>query len=70
MKLDVFGRHVEVTRRNGTWLVFYLGNEGKKRIATDIAIPAEIGDNDVIGYVADLCHEWASQRHPNVKKLF
>ena len=30
MRLDVFGRHVEVLRRDRVWKVYYLGNDGKK----------------------------------------
>ncbi|GEA11208.1 hypothetical protein [Alteromonas sp. KUL49] len=67
MKLDVFGTRVEVTNRNGEWLVFYSGPDGKKRKAEDILIPNHILQNEVISYVGDLCHEWATPEKSEVK---
>ncbi len=69
MKLDVFGRLVEITRSNNRWHTFYCGNEGKKRIAEDIKIPDNISESDVVGYVADLCHEWATSANPGVNVI-
>ena len=69
MKLEVFGKLVEVNRRNRRWLIFYLGNEGKKRTATDISIPDNISEAEVVSYIADLCHEWATPKNPEVKVL-
>lgn len=69
MKLDVFGKLVEVNQRNGQWLVFYVGNEGKKRKAPDILVPNTIQEPDVINYIADLCHEWATPTNPAVKVI-
>ncbi|WP_026375563.1 DUF7661 family protein [Aestuariibacter salexigens] len=69
MKLDVFGRHVEVSKRDGAWTVFYLGDEGKKRPAADIRIPDSIGEDEVIAFIDDLCHEWASPDKPSVLSL-
>ncbi len=69
MKLNVFGRSVEVVQRNNKWMVFYLGNEGKKRLADDIYIPDHVPHSEVVGYIADLCHEWATQAHPTVTIL-
>lgn len=62
MKFNVFGRYVEVVRKKDSWLVYYLGSEGKKRIAEDILIPSSVQDDDLVEYLADLCHEWASHK--------
>ena len=69
MKLDVFGKYVEVIRRKDEWRVFYLSNEVKKRDALDIKIPPEVAESEVIEYISDLCHEWASAKNNRVKKL-
>lgn len=53
-------------RRNGQWLAFYIGNEGKKRLADDIVIPKQTSEQDVVGVVADICHEWARPNHNDV----
>ena len=69
MRFDVFGTPVEVLAREGQWLVFYLGSEGKKRLATDIIIPPQITESQVRGYLADIRHEYASQEHPQVTRI-
>ena len=63
MKLNVFGKIVEVTRRDNQWIAYYLGNEGKTRTADDIRIPAHIAEDELADYIADLCHEWATPRY-------
>lgn len=68
MKLNVFGRDVEIIKDSReNWVAYYLGNEGKKRIAQDIVIPKQLSESDIVEYVADLCHEWASVKYPDVK---
>ena len=69
MKLNVFGRLVEVARDGTSWKAFYLGNEGKRRLAEDIIIPPHIQEEQIIEYVADLCHEWATPNRNEVRKL-
>jgi hypothetical protein len=69
LKFDVFGRDVLVTKGEGDWKVYYCGSEGKRRPATDIVIPNSVAEADICRYLADLCHEWATSRHPEVKKL-
>ncbi len=67
--LDVFGRKVLVVRSEDSWSVFYLGNEGKRRLANDIFVPESVAECQLEQFVADLCHEWASERHPRVQRL-
>ena len=69
MVFDVFGRQVIVQREGEQWAVFYAGADGKKRIARDIVIPAELGAAEVERYLADLCHEWATAIQPNVRRI-
>jgi len=69
LKLDVFGRRIEVLRQNNQWCVYYLGNDGKKRKAHDIVLPTNLDEADVVATIADLCHEWATPAHCEVKVL-
>jgi hypothetical protein len=66
MKLDVFGKEIEVVRSNSEWKVFYLGNEGKKRLATDISIPEEIQESGVVNYLEDIYHELSTAQKPKI----
>ncbi len=60
---------IDVERVRGEWRAFYTGTEGKRRDARDIEIPAEIDRDEVATYVADLLHERATERYPNVEEL-
>ncbi len=69
LKFNVFGRQVLVTESNDGWTTYYLGAEGKRRPATDIVVPPDIPESDIEQYLGDLCHEWATEQHPNAKRL-
>jgi len=69
MKLNVFGTEMEVVRRDGQWLAFYLGNEGKKRLADDLSIPAELDESELMTYLADVYHEWSTPGRDKVLLL-
>lgn len=69
MKINVFGKIIEVVRNDNRWEVFHVGNEGKKRLANDIVIPSNLKEEELIGYISDLCHEWATPANKEVKIL-
>ena len=69
IRFDVFGRIVAVTRTAGSWQADYLSRDGKRRPAVDIAIPAFVTATELARYLADLCHESASETHPDVRRL-
>jgi hypothetical protein len=69
LKFDVFGRTILVEKSADGWMAFYPGNEGKKRPATDIIMPPSLSESDIEQYLADLFHESASKKHPDIKRL-
>ena len=69
IKLDVFGKTVLAIWKDDAWEAFYLDSEGKRRIATNIQIPSFVDESDIESYLIDLCHEWASDKHPTVRRL-
>ena len=69
LRFDVFGRRVLIAESNNGWVAFYLGDDGKRRSAPDIVVPADIPALEIAQYLDDLCHEWATERHPSVKQL-
>ena len=68
-RFDLFGRRVAVESVDAGWVVYYLGDEGKRRRATDIVVPSTVSDQELQTYLSDLCHEWASARNPDVVPL-
>ncbi len=69
VRFDVFGTPIGVERRDDRWLVFYLGVEGKHRLADDIRIPPALEEEALAEYLADLRHEFATPAHPDVRRL-
>ncbi|MEO1080339.1 MAG: hypothetical protein AAFY29_12350 [Pseudomonadota bacterium] len=67
MKLNAFGRTLIIHRVNNAWEVLDQGNEGKRRLARDVVIPASLSEGELVGYVSDLLHEYASEKHPVVE---
>ncbi len=66
MRLNLFGKAIEVVRSQEKWQVFYLGSEGKKRTAEEIIIPSEIKETEIISYLEALCHEQATPKNSRI----
>ena len=69
VKFDVYGKHILVGRTSNGWIIDYIGDQGKKRPATDIFIPCLISESEIEQYLEDLCHEWATEKHPYVRRI-
>ncbi|MCD4723042.1 MAG: hypothetical protein K8S13_24760 [Desulfobacula sp.] len=69
MKFNVYGRKIEIIKSLNGWDVFYIGNEGKKRTAHDIIILIDLKESEIVGYLEDLLHEWATAKNHSVFKL-
>ena len=69
LRFDVFGTQVLVSRLEDHWMTFYIGAEGKRRLASDIVVPADMPESEIEQYLGDLCHEWATDQHPSVKRI-
>jgi len=68
LRFDVFGRDVVIVEKDGGWQAFYVGSEGKRRPARDISVPPGISESEMLQYLDDLCHEWATERNGSVKR--
>ena len=69
LKLDVFGKLVLAVQTNDGWEMFYLSEGGKRRLATEIFVPNFVKETEIEKYIEDICHEWATEKHPNVRRL-
>ncbi len=67
-RFNVFGTLVAIVGSAGSWRAFYLGAEGKRRLA-DFVVPDNIASADLSEYLADLFHENATPRNGAVKQL-
>ncbi len=69
IKLNVFGRQVLAVKSEDGWQLFYSSADGKRRPADDLIVPPFVAVSEMVSYLEDLCHEWASDRHPGVRHL-
>lgn len=67
-RFRVFGTAVSIMGTPGAWQAFYLGAEGKRRPA-DFIVPADVAEEDLGEYLADLFHEDASPKHSTVERI-
>lgn len=67
--VDVLGRMAHLVRMEGGWQLFLLGNEGKKRLVQEFAVAPSMSEAEVLDYLDDLYHEWASESHPRVRPV-
>jgi ribosomal protein S18 acetylase RimI-like enzyme len=57
MRVDVYGRYeLEILRENGGWMAYRL-ELGKRVRLADLAIPADLGVNEIAQFLDDLYHE-------------
>ncbi len=69
IKLDVFGRLVLAHPTADGWSLYYLSDDGKRRSASDIFVPADVSDAEIENLLADICHEWATEKNPEVRRI-
>jgi hypothetical protein len=69
LRLNAFGRRIDIERIGDAWVAFYPGADGKKRRAHDVMLPPDLKRDDVAEYIADLLHEWANDRFNAVEIL-
>jgi hypothetical protein len=65
---DVFGRMMQAQRADGSWQLFLLGAEGKKRPVPDVSVPPHLSADELLTFLDDLYHEFASPSHPSVRR--
>ena len=65
---DVFGRIMQAQRMDGRWQLFLVGAEGKRRLVPDVTVPAHLSAEELLTFLDDLYHEFASPSHPSVRR--
>ena len=68
LRFNVFGKIVAIVGTPGSWQAFYPGTNGTRSPA-DFVIPADIAEDDLADYLADLFHEHATPQRSTVLRL-
>lgn len=67
---NVFGRYIGVKRDGDRWLVFRVDlTERKFSRLYDIAIPDDMTEEEIPGWLGDIFHEAATEHRPDVKRV-
>lgn len=66
VKINAYGRLLEIIKENEHWSIYVLG-EGKKSLAKDIIIPPTYNEQEALEYLADMLHEAATPQNPDIK---
>ncbi len=66
IKLNVYGKMVLANKTDQGWQLFFLSGDGKRRPANELAVPSFITEEEIEGFLSDLCHEWATDKNPDV----
>lgn len=69
MKLNLYGKKIEILPVSTGWAVFHLGDEGKKRPARDIVIPKALTEAEIPKYLEDLLHESATPSGTTIDRM-
>lgn len=68
MLFNVFGRLLQIEKRDNAWCVYHPSNDGKRR-PSSLVIPEFIQPDELVQYLTDIFHENASPKHPDVLQL-
>lgn len=66
---DVFGTTMRINRVAGQWLLYRVSEDGKSMRINDVAIPDELREAELMGYLDDIFHEYATEAKDRVVKL-
>ncbi|CAI2515257.1 MULTISPECIES: DUF7661 family protein [Serratia] len=70
MIFNVFGRLLGVKRAGDRWQLFRVTlPERKYARSYDIVLPDELTESEIAGYLGDIYHEAATERHPDVFRI-
>jgi hypothetical protein len=66
---DVFGKRIHALRAHDGWELFEIGNEGKKRRFAGVTVPSHLLEEQLIPFLDELFHEYATPKRPRVRRI-
>lgn len=69
LRYDIFGRQAAIECCKGGWRVYWVSGDGKKRPVDDLIIPSTLSENEIEQFLADLFHEFATEKNSLVRKI-
>jgi len=66
IKFKVFGKNMSVHRIDQQWQLFNESEIGIRSRVYDIVIPSDLTSTELLTYLDDMYHEYATDKHPTV----
>lgn len=69
LKFQVFHQNMSVQRQNEEWLLYRESETSIRARVYDVLIPSDLAEEELARYLADIYHEFASEKYPSVKRI-
>ncbi|NUW69851.1 DUF7661 family protein [Vibrio coralliilyticus] len=66
---DVFGTKMSVERRNDEWILYRESETGMRVKIYDVYIPSELAEKELLTFLDDMYHEYATATQTKVIRL-
>lgn len=68
VKIDLFGTPMVATRIGEEWQLFRESDTGLLSRVHEVVFPPDMDESELCGYLDDIFHELATERHPRVRR--
>ena len=65
----VFHQKMSVQRQNEEWLLYRESETSIRARVYDVIIPSDLAEEELARYLADIYHEFASEKYPSVTRI-
>ncbi|MCY9829236.1 DUF7661 family protein [Vibrio chagasii] len=69
LKFQVFHQRMSVQRQNEEWLLYRESEISIRARVYDVIIPSDLAEEELARYLADIYHEFASEKYPSVTRI-
>lgn len=69
MKVNVFGRIMFAECKSGVWTLYIDSETSIKRPVRDFVVPPFLDEDELLIYLDDMYHEYATTTHPSVFRM-
>ncbi len=69
LKFQVFHQRMSVQRQNEEWLLYRESETSIRARVYDVIIPSDLAEEELARYLADIYHEFASEKYPSMTRI-
>ena len=70
LTFQVFHQRMSVQRQNEDWLIYRESETSIRARVYDVIIPSDLAEHELARYLADIYHEFVSEKYPLVTRIF